>query len=153
MFTRPTHFLYLFFVGVALFALFPLPGVAQGDMPMPELANTATETLSQLSLWLASLAGVLGSRITERVKALPVFSPEQKTELSRILTEFSAFIIAAFSGAIVGGLANLAGLIDQSGVWAVVLLAYPVALGYFQVDQRRKVAKQTAATPSLKGGG
>ncbi|MFQ5578556.1 MAG: hypothetical protein ACE5G8_16380 [Anaerolineae bacterium] len=30
--------------------------------------------------------------------------------------------------------------LDTTGVWAVVVLAYPVALGWFQVDGRRKAA-------------
>jgi len=106
--------------------------------------GTAVEFLNRLMLALgpAGLAGLLGSQLTDRVKALfPFLSGEQQNELGRALTQLIAVVLSIGSAYVIAYLTPVAEFLDRSGLWQVILFAYPFAWTFFQVEYRRRLGR------------
>jgi len=114
--------------------------LAQETTPPPpvQLPATAGEGVLALVAGLSVLAGLVGNRLTERVKqAFPFLSGEEQTALSRVFIELTAFIFSTGGGWLATHLTPAAAFLDKSGIWAVIVFAYPIAWGFYQVDRRK----------------
>lgn len=128
----------LIMVFVLLLAAAPVV-LAQETTPPPyQLPATAGEGVLALVAGLSVLAGLVGNRLTERVKqAFPFLSGDEQTALSRVLIELAAFIFSTGGGWLATHLTPAAAFLDKSGIWAVIVFAYPIAWGFYQVDRRK----------------
>lgn len=127
----------LIMVFVLLLAAVPVV-LAQETTPPVQLPATAGEGVLALVAGLSVLAGLVGNRLTERVKqAFPFLSGEEQTALSRVFIELTAFIFSTGGGWLATHLTPAAAFLDKSGIWAVIVFAYPIAWGFYQVDRRK----------------
>jgi len=116
------------------------PVQAQEINDLPATAGEGLATL--LSLVGAILAGgTLGNLLTDLIKRfnLPFLGQTETVRLGGLLAEIAALLISAGCGWLaLTWLTPLAGWLDQSGVWAVAIAAWPVARGWFELRKRRE---------------
>lgn len=112
--------------------------IALAQSAPPQLPPTARDALGWLStLLLSTLPGLLANRITERVKTVFNFLKEKDQQLlAKTLTDLTAAIISIGCGWLLAHLASVAGWLDVSGVWRVIVFAWPWAWTFFQIDKR-----------------
>jgi len=113
--------------------------VATLAAPAPQgLPPTATETVSLIEISLAALAGLLGWAITDAIRKWSWLPEQDRSAISGPAANLVAAVVSVASGFIVAWLAQWAGFLDQSGLWAVVVWAWPLAKVWFETTGIRK---------------
>lgn len=130
------NFTFLVLIGLVWLAL-AMPAHAQ------ELPGTAAEGVDVLAALLATLAGLLATTVTDAIKNLSFFTDDERKKIADAYANLISVTVSVLAGYGVGYLANLAGLLDQSGIWQLVLFSWPAARGWFETGQlRRAIAKK-----------
>ena len=128
------------FLAILAAVLLPLTVYAQPIQPPAELPKTAHEALALFPLGLAMLAGIIANRLTDYLKTIPQIGDENAEKIGGATADFLAAIMSVVSGYVVGHLAVAADFLDTSGIWQVIVWAYPFALAWFEIRKRREVA-------------
>lgn len=108
------------------------------------LPVSADEGLAALLAGLGAIlaGGTLGNALTEALKRLkwPFLGEGEAARLGGLLAEAAALVISALCGWLaLTWLTPLAQRLDQSGLWAVALTAWPVARAWFELRKLREV--------------
>lgn len=114
------------------------PTVTPEPTPSPGLPSTAVEGLNMLAVALAALAGLAGNRLTEAIKRLPFLTDEEKSKLSGLTADLVAFVLSTGVAYLITYLTPAAQMLDQSGLWQVLVWSWPAAKVWFETQQRRK---------------
>jgi hypothetical protein len=118
-----------------LILILAAPAMAQnGDAP----PATAAEGVQWLAVGLAAAAGLLASALTDALKRIPWLTDGDKSKISGPLADLVAALVSVGSAYLLGYLGQVAGFLDQSGLWQVVIFAWPAAKGWFEITTRRK---------------
>lgn len=145
---RLLPFLFLALGVLLLAAPVVLAQEGSGDVTLPDTAAGGVDTLA---LFLAGLAGLLASAITDAIKRLPFLRDEEKTAISGPTADLVAVLVSVGSAYIVAYLSQLAGFLDESGLWQVILFSWPAAKGWFEVSSlRRSVASKEGPGPATQ---
>jgi hypothetical protein len=97
---------------------------------------TAAEGLQWLAAGLAALAGLLAYAVTDAIKRIPWLNDEEKSKISGPMANLVAAVVSIASGYLVGSFGQVAGFLDESGLWQVVVFAWPAAKAWFEVTPR-----------------
>lgn len=128
------------FAFIALFILFPETALAQGEAP-----ETALQGLELIALALgglgASIAGLVGSVLTDLFKGIPFLSSDQKGRTEKFILELLAGLLSVGTAWIITQATPIAEWLDSSGTWAMIAMAWPWARGFYI---QRKRARQVA---------
>lgn len=120
------------------------PALAQeGGVSPPE---TATELVAMVLAAVGAIlaGGTLGNLFTDRLKAikLPFLSSPERARLGGLMAEIAALVVSAGLAWVgVTYLTPLASYLDESGIWAIVLAAWPVARYWFVARKRAGVSQ------------
>lgn len=134
---------------IVLVSLFIFPTLAYAQEPIadpplfpievPEtLPPSAEEGLKGIALIVATLAGLLGTALTDAIKKIPFLNDEEKSKISGPAANLLAAVVSIITGYLMGYLGTAAGFLDSSGVWQVILFSWPAAKAWFEVEQHRK---------------
>lgn len=126
---------------LALLALLAAPVMAAQEVP-----PTAGEAVGLIEAGLVALAGLLGWAITDAIRKWTWLPEEDRSRIGGAAANLVAAIVSAASGFIVGWLGQWAGLLDTSGIWAVVIFVWPAAKGWFELTNGRKMIAQLVAS-------
>lgn len=123
-----------------VFLLSPAVAFAQDGQPPFELPPTAGEGVQ----WLATVgvmlfAGLLGSTLTDALKRIPWLKEDDRSKLSGPLAGLVAGVLSVGFGFVSPHLVGLAQYLDRTGLWGIVLAAWPVAWGVYELQVRRKI--------------
>ena len=119
----------------------PTPPTVEPGFPLeiPEtLPPTAEKGLEGIAILLASLAGLLGTALTDAIKRIPFLSAGDKSKLGGPAANLLAAIMAIASGYLMGWLGMAAGVLDTSGAWQLILFSWPAAKTWFEAEQWRR---------------
>lgn len=103
-----------------------------------QLPDTASKGVDLIAAFLATLSGLLAVAVTDAIKRLPFLTDDDKSKITGPLANLLAAVVAVASGYIIGALGTVAGFLDASGVWQVILFSWPTAKAWFEIEQRRK---------------
>ena len=131
-------------MAVTLFILFACPGIifAQ-DAGTPA---TAGEGLNSLAVFLAALAGLASTAIVDALKNIPWLKTGEKSRIAGPLGDLVAAVVSIATGYAILALTPVAGFLDQSGFWQVIIFAWPFAKSWFEAKQLRKSIAMGLAT-------
>lgn len=135
---------YHIWLAIILIFILAAPAAASPPRKLAAAQNadnppaTAAEALDWLALGLAAAAGLLGSRLTDAIKRIPWLTDGDKSKISGPLAELVAALLSVGSGFLLAYLGQVAGFLDQSGLWQVIIFAWPAAKGWFEVEERRR---------------
>ena len=106
------------------------------------LPETAAKGVDILALVLGALAGLLSKYLTNGIKSLPL------TEGDRLkISGPAAILLAAIVSVITGYILSVAGVaanfLDASGIWTVLLTAWPWAYKFYHDSQKSIVTAST----------
>jgi hypothetical protein len=130
-----------------LFTILVIIGLVWLALVMPahaqELPGTAAEGIDVLAALLATLAGLLATTVIDAIKNLSFFTDGERQKIADAYANLISVMVSVLTGYAVGYLAHLAGLLDSSGIWQLVLFSWPAAKGWFETGQlRRAIAKK-----------
>lgn len=114
---------------------------------IPEnLPDTAAEGVDILALALGALAGLLSKYLTNAIKDAPFLSDENKSKISGPAAIFLAAVVSVVTGYILSMAGVAANFLDSSGVWQVLLTAWPWAYKFYNDAQKPVVAVEPVVT-------
>lgn len=134
-----------FFVLLAIVLVMFSTSVAYAQESLP---NTANEGLNVLAVALAALSGLIGMRLTAAAKNLPYLRTEEKSKLSGLMADLVAFLLSTGIAYLITWLTPLAGTLDSSGLWQVLLWSWPAAKAWYEAEQYRKNSTTTVEVVS-----
>lgn len=114
--------------------LMAAPAFAQ-DASAP---GTAGEGLNALAVFLAALSGLAATSIVDALKNIPWLNAQNKSRLAGPLADLTAAAVSIATGYVVLLLTPVAGFLDTSGFWQVIIFAWPFAKSWFEAKQLRK---------------
>ena len=108
---------------------------------VPEtLPETAAQGVDVLALAFGALAGLIGKYLTNGIKALPFLSEGEKSKLDGSASIFLAAVVSIATGYALSYAGVAANWLDSSGVWQVLVTAWPWAYKFY-MDSRNQSAK------------
>ena len=67
-------------------------------------------------------------------------SVEDRGELAKGFIALVSAIVSIFAAWVGANLTPVAAYLDDKGYWSIILIAWPIAWGFFQVNERRKAS-------------
>lgn len=143
------HLLYAFLFAMLLFTACNFTSFAQEPEPtvevtaepivpppfptdIPEvLPETAAKGVDILALGLGALAGLITKYLTNALKAAPFLNEGDKSKLSGGGAVFLAAIVSVVTGYVLSYAGVAANFLDTSGVWQVLVTAWPWAVKFY----------------------
>lgn len=116
-----------------LILLFAAPAVLAQELP-----PTAVEAVGWIQAGLAALAGLLAWAMTDFIKKMAWLPDSDRSKIAGPAANLVAAIVAVASGWLVGWLGQWAGLLDESGLWSVIVFAWPAAKAWYEATGIRK---------------
>jgi hypothetical protein len=113
-----------------VFAQDPITSTFQIEIPQ-QPPETAKEGVDWLRVALVALAGLVGTRLTEAISKLP-FPGNDKIAIRQPLLDLTAAVLSILTGYLLASATSLAGFLDDSGWWQVVIWAWPSAVAWFK---------------------
>lgn len=111
---------------------------APAAMAAQEVPPTAGEAVELIEAGLVALAGLLGWAITDAIRKWAWLPEQDRSKIGGAAANLVAAVVSVASGFIVGWLGQWTGLLDTSGIWSVVVFAWPASKGWFEVTSWRK---------------
>lgn len=106
---------------------------------IPEvLPETADKGVDVLAVMLGALAGLIGKYLTNAVKSLPFLTDEDKSKISGPAAIALAAVVSVVTGYVLSYAGVAANFLDTSGVWQVLVTAWPWAVKWYH-DSRKPV--------------
>lgn len=115
---------------------------------IPEvLPETAAKGLDLLALAVGALAGLIGKYLTNAIKDAPFLSDGDKSKISGPAAALLAGVVSILMGYLLsmGGVA--ANFLDSSGVWQVLVTAWPWAVKWYHDSSKPVVITPPADFP------
>lgn len=127
----------------------PTPTAVVVEPPAPpdlpdEPPDQATGLLSDVQKWLLFVAGLIATHVMAGVKKLPWFGKQDW--FLKLVTELVSGVSASVVAFLLGNAAIALGFLDESGLWQVVIYAWPAAVGIYHGKKfsKAKVLQATA---------
>ncbi len=100
-----------------------------------DLPDTAAEGLEWLAVAIVALSGLIATKLTEALARMPFLSDADKDKIRRPLLNLVAGVISIGSAYLMMYGGDLAGFLDSSGLWNVVVWAWPAAVAWFTTQK------------------
>lgn len=100
---------------------------------LPEqLPEDPAVVLEWLVTTLAVLTGLVATRVVDAIKQLTWIPEESRNRLAGAAADFVSVILSEIVALVLAGAAYLLGFLDESGLWTVLVWAYPSAKLWFE---------------------
>lgn len=128
----------------------PVPTVESPQPPdfPDELPQTAEELQGYIRNWILFVAGLLATHIMNGVKQIKWLGKQQW--FLKLVTELVSGITASVVAFIMGNVIMALGFLDQSGLWQVILFAWPAAVGIYHTKKLSKAGAAYASSLEVK---
>lgn len=103
-----------------------------------ELPDTALKGVDILAVMLGALAGLIAKYLTNAIKALPFLTEGDKDKITGPAATALAAVVSVAVGYILAYAGVAANFLDTSGVWQVLVTAWPWAVKWYH-DSRKPV--------------
>lgn len=107
----------------------PTPVIVEPPVPPDQLPDKATDLLPDIEKWLLFVAGLLATHVMSWVKEIPWFGKQKR--LVKLVTELLSGLTASVLAFLLGTAAVALGFLDESGLWQVIVFAWPAAVGIY----------------------
>lgn len=99
---------------------------------IPEvLPETAAKGVDVLALALGALAGLVSKYLTNGIKSLPFLTDEDRSKVTGPAAILLAGVVSIVTGYVLSYAGVAANFLDSSGVWQVILTAWPWAFKFY----------------------
>lgn len=143
--------IFVLLIALVIVLMVAGPVFAQDIPPFPtNLPGTAAEGVDVVAVFLAALTGLLATTVTDAFKNLPVFNRGEKQKIADAYASLVSIVASVLAGYGVGYLAVLAGILDESGLWQLLLYTWPAAKGWFETSSIRRNIVKKDDLPSVK---
>jgi len=104
----------------------------------PTLPATAEEGIAILAIAIAVFAGLAGNALTDAIKDLPWLKTDEKQLISGHGANLVAALISIGGAYLLTYLGPWAEYLDQTGIWLIIITAWPIAKAWFEAKKKRQ---------------
>ena len=109
-----------------------------------ELPDTAEGVIPYLREWLLFVSALIATHVMNAFKKIPGLG--QQEWLGKLVTELVSGVTASVVAFVLGLGAVGLGFLDESGLWQVILFAWPAAVGIYHGKKFSKANSKFQAT-------